>query len=283
VQSLVSVLAQRASETPDRMLINDIAGLDRTYRQLWDDALRWAGALRGLGVHRGDAVGLTLPPSSEGCAVQIACAVAGAVCVPLSPLLRGNPLTHALRACGVTTLITRDALLSGEQLAVCAKAATLKRAVLTDVADADYRAHRIDIRGRGQVLTGATPTHWAGTEMEPAQALILTSGTSGPPKPVRITYTALDSYAANVVNAPAEGWEPDSGYYSPWALCHALGFIALGTAVYRGQRLVLRDGVDLDSYWADIRRFDCHLAVAVSIAAALWKQPGPTITTIHSG
>ena len=58
-----------------------------TYLQFNDLVNRWANALAGLGVGRGDRVATILPNSLELLATYWACAKLGAATVPLSPLL----------------------------------------------------------------------------------------------------------------------------------------------------------------------------------------------------
>jgi long-chain acyl-CoA synthetase len=58
-----------------------------SYRQFNDVVNRWANALAGLGVGRGDRVATILPNSLELLATYWACAKLGAAAVPLSPLL----------------------------------------------------------------------------------------------------------------------------------------------------------------------------------------------------
>ena len=58
-----------------------------TYLQFNNFVNRWANALAGLGVGRGDRVATILPNSLELLATYWACAKLGAAAVPLSPLL----------------------------------------------------------------------------------------------------------------------------------------------------------------------------------------------------
>src|SRR5512146_2374208 len=67
------------------------AGADRDIRLTWSEfdayVNRYANALAGLGVARGDRVATVLANSLELLATYWACAKLGAAAVPLSPLL----------------------------------------------------------------------------------------------------------------------------------------------------------------------------------------------------
>src|SRR6476661_7262893 len=75
-----------------------------TYQQLWDDVDLFARGLLGLGVDRGDRVGIWIPNCVEWTLVQFATARVGAILVNVNPAYRPNELGYALRQSGVRTL-----------------------------------------------------------------------------------------------------------------------------------------------------------------------------------
>ena len=70
---------------------------------------RWANALGGLGVVRGDRVATILPNSVEGLATFWACAKLGAAVVPLSPLLLEDGLVSLLNDAGPRVIVSTEA------------------------------------------------------------------------------------------------------------------------------------------------------------------------------
>ena len=134
------------------------------YGDVLDAACRAAGALRDLGVARGDRVALLLPDGLELAAAFFGALRLGAVAVPMNPRLA--PLEHvaALRDSGAKVLVADDAV--GSSVAAAGREGLSVRAV-----------------GGDQILAGAP----AVVDPEPvggdAPAFWLyTSGTTGAPK-----------------------------------------------------------------------------------------------------
>jgi carnitine-CoA ligase len=278
LHSMFSLLRARAADTPDRLVLNDIDGTTYTYGAFYHEALGWADALKRLGVGRGEAVATMLPTGADAFVLQAACGYLGAVIVPISTLMRGNPLSHVLNASHTETLVTvKDCLTSHqEQLSAVTR---LKRVIVSDLDSASHARFpvaTIAVLGRAEALAGARATPRPDPVAAAPQSILFTSGTTGLPKPVEVPQLAYTSYAARIVDDRDQVWPSDSGYYSPWSTAHALGFIALAVAVQRGQRLVVRDGFSAESYWSDIRIYNCQLTVALNIAGLLWdEQPRP--------
>jgi carnitine-CoA ligase len=278
VHSMFSLLRARAADTPDRVVLNDIGGATYTYGAFHREALRWADALTRLGVGRGEAVATMLPTGADAFVLQAACGYLGAINVPISTLMRGNPLSHMLSASRTATLVTVADCLSSHQEQLSAVTG-LKRVIVSDRESASHPeppAASIAVLGRAEALAGAQPIPRPDPAAAAPQSILFTSGTTGLPKPVEVSQIAFTSYAARIVDDRDHVWPGDSGYYSPWSTAHGLGFIALAVAVQRGQRLVVRDGFSAESYWSDIRTYDCQLTVALNIAGVLWdEQPQP--------
>ena len=76
-----------------------------TYEQLLDEVNRAARALLGLGVERGDRVGMWGPNSAEWLITQFAAAKTGAILVNINPAYRLRELEYALRQSGIKVLV----------------------------------------------------------------------------------------------------------------------------------------------------------------------------------
>jgi carnitine-CoA ligase len=278
VQSMLSLLRTRAAETPGRVVLNDIGGATYSYGAFCRGALRWADALERLGVGRGQAVATMLPTGADAFVLQAACSYLGAINVPVSTLMRGNPLSHVLNASRAAILVTLQDCLISNQAALSA-ATGLKRVIISDRETASHASTpmaSVALLGRAEALAEAQAIPRADPDPAAAHSILFTSGTTGLPKPVEVSHRAFTSYAAHIVDDRDHGWPSDSGYYSPWSTAHALGFIALAVAVQRGQRLVVRDGFSLQSFWSDIRNYDCQLTVGLNVAGLLWDgEPRP--------
>ena len=84
-----------------------------SYAELYRRARRFAAALQGLGVQRGDRVGLILPDSAEFVDSIYGAMLAGAIAVPIYPPMNLGQFdaylsntTHILRQAGCTVIIT---------------------------------------------------------------------------------------------------------------------------------------------------------------------------------
>jgi carnitine-CoA ligase len=274
VQSMLSLLRTGAAKTPDRVVLNDIGGATYSYGAFCREALRCADALERLGVGRGEAVATMLPTGADAFVLQAACSYLGATNVPVSTLMRGNPLSHVLNASRAATLVTLQDCLTSNQAALSA-ATGLKRVIVSDRESASHALTpmaSIALLGRAEAFAEAQAIPRPDPDPATAQSILFTSGTTGLPKPVEVSHLAFTSYAAHMVDDRDHVWPSDSGYYSPWSAAHALGFIALAAAVQRGQRLVVRDGFSQQSYWSDIRSYDCQLTVALNIGQLLWDS-----------
>jgi fatty-acyl-CoA synthase len=90
-------------------LVSRHQGLRYTYRQLRDEVDRCARALIGLGVEKGQRVGIWAPNCAEWAIVQFATSKVGAILVNINPSYRLNEVQYALRQSGCTWLVIAPA------------------------------------------------------------------------------------------------------------------------------------------------------------------------------
>ena len=95
-KTYLHALFERAEETPDKIWMQEVDGDELTFGQSRELALTWAAALRQLGVGGGDMVATLMENCLDSQHVWLGAALVRAVEVPLSPLLRGESLVHAL-------------------------------------------------------------------------------------------------------------------------------------------------------------------------------------------
>ena len=161
-----------------------------TYSQLWQSVLATACGLRGLGLARGDRVGVFLEKRLETVQALLGASAGGGAFVPVNPLLRAQQVAYVLRDCGARVLITSaDRLdLLREELASCPD---LEHVVV------------VDTRGEPPVVEGAGYTVWqwehlpvvncaafVGIDLDLA-AVLYTSGSTGKPKGVALSHRNL--------------------------------------------------------------------------------------------
>jgi len=166
---------------------------DREVRLDWGEfnayVNRWANALTGLGVRRGDRVATLLGNGIELIATYWACAKLGAAIVPLSPLLTAagvrSLMTDAPPAAVVSSSMHRAALLEVRDVLAASTAW-----VLTDDDESEH------FRAYGTLVAQASDAEpKAEVDSGDLLTLMYTSGTTGMPKGIQHTHFIRAMYA----------------------------------------------------------------------------------------
>src|SRR3954466_8316211 len=112
--NLASNLLSSARTWPDRPALR--LGRDTvSYRILEEDSDRLAGVLREGGVEPGERVGLMLPNTPEFAVVYYGLLRAGAVVVPMNPLLKAREVAYYLGDSGARVMFVGSAFASQAQ------------------------------------------------------------------------------------------------------------------------------------------------------------------------
>jgi O-succinylbenzoic acid--CoA ligase len=197
-------LAQRAQSCPERTALVTEAS-SVTYAELEAEATWVARRLAAFGVRREGLAALTMHPRREEVVLLHALMKLGAVALPLSP-----QLTDAERA----------AILAEERPAVD----------LNDAAELTQTEADLPLLGEH--------------DMDDLQCRILTSGTSGAPRPVGLTYgNFLFSAVGSAFNI---GVDPNDRWLCCLPLSHVAGLSIILRSVIYGTTAVLLDGFDLE-------------------------------------
>jgi long-chain acyl-CoA synthetase len=175
--NLSTVLAQAAAEHGERPAVR-LDDLVLSYSQLHDAAGRAATLLSSLGVAPGDRVGVMLPNVPAFPIAFYGALAAGAIVVPMNPLLKSREVAHYAGDSGVKVLF------AWHQAAVeAAKGAAGTGAQVLEVDEPDLHS----------LLAGLTPAPpMADQADDDDDAVILyTSGTTGTPKGAELTHANL--------------------------------------------------------------------------------------------
>jgi O-succinylbenzoic acid--CoA ligase len=195
-------LAQRAQSCPERTALATPAS-SVTYAELEAEATWVARRLAAYGVRRGATAALTMHPRREEVVLLHALMKLGAVALPLAPLL-----TDAERA----------AVLSSERPAVD----------LNDAAELTQTEADLPLLGEH--------------DMDDLCCRVLTSGTSGEPRPVGLTYgNFLFSAVGSAFNL---GVAPQDRWLCCLPLSHVAGLSIVLRSVIYGTTAVLLNGFD---------------------------------------
>jgi acetyl-CoA synthetase len=253
-----------------------------TYAELDARVRRLAGALEGLGLAAGDAVGFYLPMAAEVVVALLACLKIGAVPVPVFAGFGPEALAARLVDAGATVLLTADgARRRGKEIALkpacdaaCELAPSVRHVVVlrrlgTDVHwtyGRDLWWDELEASGEAATPTRALPS-------DARSLLLYTSGTTGTPKGAVHTHAGVLVVTAKEVGyhldvRPGEVmfWLTDIGWMmGPWEI--------LGVLFHRGT-VVLLDGVPdhpgPDRIWRIVERHRVtHLGLAPTAARLL--------------
>ncbi len=222
--NLATILDRSATAEPDRTAIR-LDDLTVTYRQLSGDARRVASLLASAGVGRGDRVSLMMPNIPAFPVAFYGALAAGAVVVPMNPLLKSREVAYYLGDSGTRLLFAwRD--VAGE----AAKGAADVGAEVIQVDDADLSS----------VLAGHSPAATSADADDTDDAVILyTSGTTGQPKGAQLTHSGLTRNARLTAETLLQN-RPDDVMMGCLPLFHVFGLTCgLNATMLAGGTLTL--------------------------------------------
>jgi long-chain acyl-CoA synthetase len=125
-------LYMAAGGFPDKPALN-FFGTETTFWELRSQVLRMAETMAGLGVRKGDRVGIHLPTSPQYIIAYYATLSLGAVVVNLNPMYTFDELKALTEGTGITTLFTFDMVLPNIR-PLCG-AVEIPRVIVTRISD----------------------------------------------------------------------------------------------------------------------------------------------------
>lgn len=271
------LLESAGQERPDDIALRSVEQGDLTCAQLHAENLRWAAALGGLGVRRGDTVASLMPISFEAYHCWIGAAWLSAIEVPINTAWRNSWLRHGLTLSDARVLVCAQRYLP--QIAQVADGlTTLETVVVYDAED----TNQLDVKLPIRTISG--PEFFAGASAAPLlcrpgdddlMAIIFTSGTTGQSKGVMCPWAQWSHVEgkAGVFRFVAELDCPFI-YYAPFVPYHLTGKGALISAAQLDGQVVIREKFQTDAFWDDIRRYRCTSTLIVgAMGNFLLKQP----------
>ncbi|OLF06179.1 ATP-dependent acyl-CoA ligase [Actinophytocola xinjiangensis] len=242
-----------------------------TYGDVHAMSNRVAQGLISLGVGKGDHVAVMLPNCPEFVPTIFALARIGAVAVPVNTALRGELLRHVLASSDSTTLVI-DSSFVDRLPPVIDQLTALTRLVVRD--DGEPVAGRPVVSYRSLLDHGDEEPR-AGVAFDDLQAIMYTSGTTGPSKGAMCSHALALTCAYDSLNF-LDRW--GKTIYCPLPLFHAAGlWDGMMSALLGGGALAVVEKFSASRFWDDVRFFDAKVAMSVfsMIPILLNREPTP--------
>jgi long-chain acyl-CoA synthetase len=271
-QSAFSLLSDAAAGFPDSTAIAFL-GKHLTYRELLREVERFSSVLAGLGVQRGDRVGLLLPNSPQYVIAWYACQRLGAVAVGNNPLYTRRELAHQIADFGPQVMVVLDQLYPSWD--AVAKETPVREVVVTRLTDymrfplnllAPLKFKR-DAKHEGKpwppVPSGANVRWWkeamdsAGPpppvgEVDAdrdAACFVYTGGTTGLSKGAMLSHANIVSNVRQVAPCITFFERGRDGVMCVLPFFHSFGLVAMNFGISQAGKLVL------------LPRFELHMAL----------------------
>ncbi len=182
--NLAVILTETAAAAPDKPVVFYDGG-QLTYGELDELSDRLAVALEAAGIEPGDAIALQLPNIPQFLIAYFGILKAGAVVVPLNPLLKAPEMAFHLGDCRAKILITWEGVLGDAGKGAEAAGLTRIYAVghAEDAPGAEPFERLLAVPAKGHVIASRTLTDTA--------VIVYTSGTTGLPKGAELTHMQL--------------------------------------------------------------------------------------------
>jgi o-succinylbenzoate---CoA ligase len=229
-------LSQRSQSCPDRTAL--VAdGAEMTYAELEAEATWVARRLVAHGVRRGSTAALTMHPQREQVVLVHALMKVGAKLLPLSPRL---------------TLVERAGIVAAEEPIV-------------------------DLDDAGELTQTEADMPLLGEhDMDEVCARVLTSGSSGVPRPIGLTYgNFLWSAVGSAFNI---GVEPEDRWLCCLPLSHISGLGIVMRSVIYGTAAVVHEGFDVDRVGATLEREEITVVSLVATMLTRLLEAGADLS-----
>jgi acyl-CoA synthetase (AMP-forming)/AMP-acid ligase II len=225
-----------------------------TYSQFLARAETAARSLLGLGVERGDRVGILMPNCVDFLDVQYACALLGVAAVPINARYKVFELRHVIADSEMTAIVTTDLISEYVPLpelvmaAVVERPPSLRHAILLGASSPDGFVDRAGFAASAETVTGDdVHRRRCAVALRSEAMMMYTSGTTATPKGCVLTHEAL----VRTGMAAGERWRTvhDDRFWNALPMFHMSQVFPQLAHMHAGGTIVTH------------RRFDAELAL----------------------
>ncbi len=235
-------LAERARISPDTTALR-FHGENISFAQLHERARAKALQLRKLGLRDGEVLGVLLDNGPLVAELLHAAAMCHAILLPINTRLTASEVAHPLEDAKVGLLVHGPGLLADLAKEAIAKVPAEQRSSVKAVSEASNDTLQLSDRTSTDALPAAEelPLH-SEIGKEDVLAILYTSGTSGKPKGVILTYGCFHASARGSIKLLGDA------PHECWLLCmplfHIGGLSILIRSVLTGKSVLLQDRFD---------------------------------------
>jgi long-chain acyl-CoA synthetase len=232
--SVAAILSESARRTPDRTALY-CGGAVISYRELWNQARSYAGALRARGIGRGDRVAMAMPNVPDFPRVYYAVLALGAVVVPVHPLFKAEEIEYVLRDSGAKLVVAAAPLLREVGPAAGRSDVPVLTVLVPDEMSANVPFPRLE----DEAGAAAPIERYESTGPLDAATVLYTSGTTGSPKGSVASHFSLVEQV-NVALLDTLEIHSDDVLFGGLPLFHSFGQTAvMNIAFRRGAAVIL--------------------------------------------
>jgi len=272
-----SLLARHARYRPDHLAV--VCGRHRlTFGEVYARVNRFANALYGLGLRKGDKLAIILPNCIELLDAYRACAQLGVVSVPLSPLLRGAGLVSLLRDSDTAAVLASPSVVEALDEA---------RRELPQIRDDRYilagGQPRRGYQAYDALVAAASPdpSPPVDNDDEDVYNIIYSSGTTGQPKGIIHTHQIRALYGS--LFAAQFRFTPESVVMHAGSLVFNGAFVTLMPAWLNGCTFILQERFDAVEFIETVHREKVtHVMMVPSQIVAVINAPNFSAEKLQS-
>ncbi|GHO93211.1 long-chain-fatty-acid--CoA ligase [Reticulibacter mediterranei] len=231
--------------------------------ELAQEATQLAGGLRTLGIEKGDRVLVMLPNRPEVLIAYQAIARAGAVIIPVLPLLKPPEVYYIAANSGAKAIVTSTPFLPTLRNAL-ADLSTMRHMIVTDT-DEELAGSPHVIPYKTVVTQGEEYADHSLSDLDEhaptaddMAAILYTSGTTGQAKGVVLTHSSLIANALNGWHGASPDGDPRENFgethLAILPLAHAYGILMLDIAYLSGVKIVMHPRFDVHAVLSAIER-----------------------------
>ena len=277
--TIAAMVRDWAQRDPNRLALT-FEGADirpdvvRTYGELWRNAQAFARGLRSRAIAPGDVVATLMANHAEFVELMIACAIVGAVMVPIDPRTRGEKLCFMLRNSGSSALVAADYALP-QVVDALPELGHLRwiAALASDegLARALWPQSLIEISVLMVHRTEELPVE--SVDPDSAMEILFTSGTTGDPKGIVMTHRRYCE--TSLLARGLFGYTDQDKLYSGLSLTHANAqLVTLGAALCAGLHAVFSRRFTKTRLWDITRRHQCTTFTLLGgMTTAVYAEP----------